>query len=106
MYTIHNSGVKFSTIFGDHHHAEAVQILLDFHSGVISISVSKPKSYLGVKKVFNNKIFTLLLIFYAIQRPVKLTVTVFDLCGNMSEARPHEAKTVAGQLELFVRATL
>jgi hypothetical protein len=37
-------------------HAGAVQALLNFYSGVIAVSVSKPKSYLGVKKVFNNKL--------------------------------------------------
>jgi len=44
-------------------HAGAVQILLNFYSGFISISVSKPKSYLGVKKVFNNKLLHRNLLF-------------------------------------------
>jgi len=36
--------------------AGAVQTLLNFYSGGIAVSVSKPKNYLGVKKVFNNKL--------------------------------------------------
>jgi len=36
--------------------AGAVQTLLNFYSGGISVSASKPKNYLGVKKVFNNKL--------------------------------------------------
>jgi len=36
---------------------------LGFYSGFISIGINKPKSYLGVKKVFNNKFLRRNLLF-------------------------------------------